>query len=184
MAEWVNVFETAVLDMKAEGLLSSRVCVWHLFRKERFDSRAERVLVAAEGEHEFAAVRGALIKIFLDTTISQEKRSVPDRKKPRDGTTGRYTAHETDARDADEDPNSEEEESGEEETDLTTAFEREIGELASVVKKLEDTLDVQDVEDLRELSESMYEGLATIRETHAKFREKKRNRGCRLPPLT
>ena len=60
-------------------------------------------------------------------------------------------------------------------------------ELASVVEELEDTLDVQDVEDLRELSESMYEGLATIRETHAKLREK---RGiavislARLPPLT
>ena len=38
-------------------------------------------------------------------------------------------------------------------------------------------LDVQDVEDLREISESMYEGLATIRETHAKLREKTRNRG-------
>ena len=42
-----------------------------------------------------------------------------------------------------------------------------MGELASVVEKLEDTLDVQDVEDLRELSKRMYEGLATIRETHA-----------------
>ena len=50
-------------------------------------------------------------------------------------------------------------------------------ELASVVEELEDTLGVQDVEDLRELSESMYEGLATIKETHAKLREKTRNRG-------
>ena len=49
------------------------------------------------------------------------------------------------------------------------AFVREMDELASVVEELEDTLDVQDVEDLRELSKSMYEGLATIRET--------RNRG-------
>ena len=54
---------------------------------------------------------------------------------------------------------SEEEESCEEESDLPAAFEREMDELASVV---EDTLDVENVEDLRELSESMYEGLATI----------------------
>ena len=46
-----------------------------------------------------------------------------------------------------------------------------------MVEELEDTLDVQDVEVLRELSESMYEGLATTRETHAKLREKTRNRG-------
>ena len=48
---------------------------------------------------------------------------------------------------------SEEEESCEEESDLTAAFEREMDELASVVEELEDTLDVEDVEDLRELSE-------------------------------
>ena len=65
----------------------------------------------------------------------------------------------------------------EEESGLTAAFEREMDELASVVEELEDTLDVQDVEDLRELSESMYEGLATIKETHAKLREKTSNRG-------
>ena len=123
-----------------------------------------------------------MIKLFLDTIISQEKRSVPDRKlghvtvgktsdrfknrfrKPPDGKTGRYTAHET-----------EEEESCEEESDLTAAFEREME--ASVVEEQEDTLDVQDVEDLREFSESMCEGLATFRETHAKLREKTRNRG-------
>ena len=43
-----------------------------------------------------------------------------------------------------------------------------------MVEELEDTLDVQDVEDLRA---SMYEGLATIKETHAKLREQTRNRG-------
>ena len=48
-------------------------------------------------------------------------------------------------------------------------------ELASVVEELEDTLDVEDVEDLRELSVSMYEGLATIRERHKAERE---NEGC------
>ena len=51
-------------------------------------------------------------------------------------------------------------------------------ELASVVEELEDTLDVQDVEDLRALSESMCEGLAPIRERHAKFSLP------RQPPLT
>ena len=75
----------------------------------------------------------------------------------RDGKTGCYTAHETDAHDVEEDPNSEEEASCEEESDLTAAFEREMDELASVVEELEDTLDVQDVEDLREFSESMFE---------------------------
>ena len=72
--------------------------------------RQERVLGADEGEYEFAAVRGALIKLSPDTIINQEKRPVPDRKpsqvtdqkvnerfrnrfrKPRDGKTGRYIA--------------------------------------------------------------------------------------------
>ena len=50
-------------------------------------------------------------------------------RKPRDGKTGRHTAHETDAHNADEDPNSEEEESCEEGSDLTAAFDREMDEL-------------------------------------------------------
>ena len=134
-----------------------------------------------------------IIKLFPDTIISQEKRSVPDRKhgqvtsrktkdrfrnrfhRPRDGKTKRCTAHETDAHDAEEDPNSEEEEPCEEESDLTTAFEREMDELASVVEELEDTLGVQDVEDLREFSRSVYEGPATIKETHAKLKKKTRS---------
>ena len=102
------------------------------------------MLGSVEGEYEFAAIRRALIKLFPDTSISQEKTSVPDRKpshvsdrksndrfknrfrKLRDGKSGCYTAHETDARDTEESPNSEEEESGEEETDLTAAFERQM----------------------------------------------------------
>ena len=168
---------------------------WDFFRKDQFLTleRQERVLGAAEGECEFAAARGALIKLFPDTIIRQEKRSVPDRKpgqvadrktndrfrnrfrRPRDGKTRRYTAHETDAHDAEEDPNSEEEESCEDESDLTTAFKREMDALASVVEELEDTLGVQEVEDLREFSESMYEELATIKETQAKLREKTRS---------
>ena len=70
------------------------------------------MLGCAEGEYEFAANRGALIKLFHDTIISQEKRSVPDRndrfknrfRKPGDGKLGRCTAHETDARDTEDDP--------------------------------------------------------------------------------
>ena len=58
---------------------------------------------------------------------------------------------------------------------MTTAFKREMDELASVVEELEDTLGVQDVEDLREFSGSVYEGPATIKETHAKLREKIRS---------
>ena len=98
---------------------------------------------------------------------------------PRDGWTGRYTAHDTDAHDAEEDPNSEEEESCEEESDLTAAFEREMDDLASVVEELDDTLGVPAVEDLRERSESMCEGLATLKETHAKVEGE--NEESRLP---
>ena len=51
-------------------------------------------------------------------------------RKPLDGKSGRYTAHDTDVRDTEEDPNSEEKES-------TVAFEGEMDELASVVEELE-----------------------------------------------
>ena len=102
-----------------------------------------------------------LIKLSPDTIINQEKRSVLDRKpsqvtdqkvnqrfrnrflKPRDGNTGRYIVHETDAHCAEEDPNFEEEESCEEESDLPAAFESVTDELASVEEELEDTLDVE-----------------------------------------
>ena len=74
---------------------------------------------------------------------------------------------------------SEEEESCDEELDLTAAFEREMDELASVFEELEDTLDVEDFEDLRELSESMYEGLCHhLRDTRKAERE---NEESRLP---
>ena len=119
----------------------------------------------ADGEYQFAAIRGALIKLFPDKIINQVKGTVPDRKpsqvtdrktndrfknrfrKSRDGETERYTAHETDAHDVEEDLNSEEEGSCQEESDLAAAFEREMDELALVVEELEDTLDVQDGED-------------------------------------
>ena len=159
MAEWVNVSERAVLDMRAEGQnVELKILDWHLFEKSSLTlERQERVLGAGEGEYDFAAIRMALIKLFPDTMISQEKRSIPDRKpmerrpndrfknrlrRPRDRKTGRYTGQETDANDAEEDANFEEEESCEEESDLTAAFESEMDELASVVDELEDTLDV------------------------------------------
>ena len=60
MAEWVNVFEKAVLDTKAEGLNDELKSMgWHFFEKSNLT--------------EFAAIRGALIKLFPDTIISQEK---------------------------------------------------------------------------------------------------------------
>ena len=90
-------------------------------------------------------------------------------RKPRDVKTGRYTALEIDARDAEENPNSEEEE-----PDLTAASGREMDELALVVEELEDKVGVQDVEDVREFSESMHEGLATIRERHTQSCGRKR----------
>ena len=55
------------------------------------------------------------------------------------------------------------------ESDSTTAFEREIDELASAMEELEDILEVQDVEDLTELSESMSQELAIKEETLAKL---------------
>ena len=122
MAEWVNVFEKAMPAMKAEELnVELKSMDWHLFEKSILTAdRQQRVLGAVQGEYEFAAVREALIKLFPDTLINP----VPDRKpthvtdqkandglrnrfKPRDGKTERYTAHETDAHDAEEDPSSE-----------------------------------------------------------------------------
>ena len=192
-----NIFEKAVLEMKAEELnVELKSMGWHLFGKSNLTlERQERVLGCAEGEYEFATIRGALVKLFPDTIVSQETRSVPDRKpsdvsdqKPNDrsrtdfanlvmGSQGvsRPTKlmHVTQRKIQTPRRKSR----VKKEADLTAAFEREMDELASVVEELEDTSDVQDVEDLRELSESMYEGLATIRETHAKLREKTMNRG-------
>ena len=59
MAEWVNVFEETVLDMKAEGLnFELKSMGWHLFEKSNLTlERQERVLGAAAGEDEFVAIR-------------------------------------------------------------------------------------------------------------------------------
>ena len=128
---------------------SSRAWAGTFFGKSSLTlERQERV---PGGEFEFAAIRGALIKLFPDKVISQENRSAPDRKpmdrrskdrfknrfrKPRDGKTERHIAYEIGAHDAEDDPNSEEEESCEEESDLTNTFEREMDELASMVEEL------------------------------------------------
>ena len=66
MAESLNVFERAVLDMKAEGLdVVLQNMGWHLYEQSSLTlERQERVLGAAAGEYEFAAIR-ALIKLFL-----------------------------------------------------------------------------------------------------------------------
>ena len=83
MAKLVNVFEKAVLDMKAEGpIVELNSMDWHLLEKSNVTDleRQERVLGAAEGEYEFEAVRGAVIKLFLDTIINKEKRPAPVRK--------------------------------------------------------------------------------------------------------
>ena len=82
MAKWVNVFEKAMLDMKAGRLnVELKSMGWDSFEKSSSTlERQERALGAAEGEYEFAAAREALTKLFPDTIIRQEKRSVPDRK--------------------------------------------------------------------------------------------------------
>ena len=82
LAEWVNVFQNAVLDIKSEGLnVDLKSVGWHLFERSNLTlERRERVLGCSEGKYGFAAIRGALIKLLHDTIISQEKRSVPDRK--------------------------------------------------------------------------------------------------------
>ena len=66
MAEWVNVFEKAVLDMRAEGLdVELKSMGWHLFDKSSLTLELqERVLGASEGEYKFGAIRGELIKLL------------------------------------------------------------------------------------------------------------------------
>ena len=108
MADWVHVFEKAVLDMKAEGLNVELASLGWLFEKGNLTlERQERVLGCAEGECEFAAIRGALIKSakknaqfqtesqVMCLTGSQMTDSRTDFRKPRDGKSGRYTAHVT-----------------------------------------------------------------------------------------
>ena len=72
----------SVLATKAEGLnVELKRMGWLIFEKNSMTmERQERVFGAAEGEYEFAAIRGALMKLFPDTIISQEKQSAPDRK--------------------------------------------------------------------------------------------------------
>ena len=52
MAEWVSVFETAEVDMKAEGLnVELKSIGWHLFEKVQFDSRATGTCVKANAHN-------------------------------------------------------------------------------------------------------------------------------------
>ena len=69
-------------------------------------------------------VRQSLIR---EKTISSRSKATGIRTIVSGTDSGRYTARETDAHDAGEDPDSEQAESCEEESDLTTAFERENG---------------------------------------------------------
>ena len=50
MAEWINVFEKVVLDMKAEGLnVELKSMGWHIFENSSLTlERQERVLGTAE----------------------------------------------------------------------------------------------------------------------------------------
>ena len=68
--------------------------------------------------------------------LSRSARKSNDRQRnrfrePRDGRTGRYSARETDFQEEDSKPNSEEEHSCTEESDLTTVLDRELDESAS-----------------------------------------------------
>ena len=103
MAEWVNAIAKAVLDMKAEGLnVELKNMGGHLFEKSNLTlERQERVLGCAEGECEFATIRGDR-KPGHVTDPETNDRFRSRFHKPRDGKTGRYTAHETDAHDAKE----------------------------------------------------------------------------------
>ena len=61
------------------------------------------------------------------------------------------------------------------EPDFATASNQKCLFFEALEDNLEESLGVPNFEDSRELSESMYEGLATIKETHAKLRKKTNN---------
>ena len=84
MAEWVNVFERAVLDMKAEGFQVNLANMGrHLFEKGNLTlERQERFLAVTEGEHDFTSVRGALIKFFFESIIKFERRALVPKRRP------------------------------------------------------------------------------------------------------
>ena len=76
VAEWVNVFEKAVLDTKTDSLNNELMTMgWHPFEKGNWTlERQERLLEAAECENDFAVIQSALTKVFPDSIICQEKR--------------------------------------------------------------------------------------------------------------
>ena len=201
MAEWVQVFEKAVLDMKDEGLqVELDHLGWHLFEKSNLTTeRQERLLGHTEGEYEYRAVRRGLLKLFPDTVILQEKRQDPMGRgggkgapgKPsqkfggrwgnrgRDHRTGRFQAHAAEEEQDEEqgEPEEEQDYDQDEGEDVSQAFDREMDALAAMVDECADTIDENDLEDLRELTDQTHEGLVTIKETHARLREKAKYRG-------
>ena len=67
--------------MKAEELnVELKSMGWHLLEKSNLTrERQERELGCAEGEYEFAAIRGALIKLFPDN--NQPRKTLSSRSK-------------------------------------------------------------------------------------------------------
>ena len=82
VAEWVNVFEKAVLDTKTNGLNNELMTTgWHQFEKGNLTlERQDRKLEAAEVEYDFAVIPSALIKVFPDSVICQENQPFHERK--------------------------------------------------------------------------------------------------------
>eukprot|EP00975_Prorocentrum_lima_P022161 4662731-Prorocentrum_lima.AAC.1 len=64
-----------------------------------------------------------------------------------------------------------------EDGDFSVIFDQELNALAAMVDDCASQLAEDDIEDLRELADHTYEGLVTIKETHAKIREKAKTRG-------
>ena len=141
MAEWVNLVDDAVPDMKSAG--ASRSCQnigWHLIKMSNtILYRQERLLEATEGRREM------IISLQLDVALSScaqtsHRYSAPDMKTPSISTTrghckihknpdrriGRYVARERDGPD-DDDDDEDCSESHEEDPDITAALESHNG---------------------------------------------------------
>ena len=64
-----------------------------------------------------------------------------------------------------------------------TAYNNELEALAATLENLAEDLPVGDLADLSELSNQMYEGLATMKDAHARLRAKASNRSYRPQSL-
>ena len=82
MSGRVSVFQKVVLDKKTRGSDCRTQEHWLAsFQKSNLTlERQERLLEAAIGEADFAAMRGILIKLFPDSIICEEQRSIADRR--------------------------------------------------------------------------------------------------------